>query len=199
MRVLVLFAHPALEKSRVNRRMIREVQGLPGVSFHDLYEAYPDFDVDVRREQELLTRHDLIVMQHPLYWYTVPPLVDQWKISVLAYGWAYGPGGNALRGKTWLSAITAGGGDAAYRRDGLNRYTIRELLTPLEQSVHLCGMDFLPPFVVHGTHTITPPEIDMAALDYRRALEALRDGRLDVAAARGYPRLNSHLDQFLRD
>ena len=42
-RVLVLFAHPALEKSRVNRRLIRAAQGLEGVTFHDLYEAYPDF------------------------------------------------------------------------------------------------------------------------------------------------------------
>ena len=198
MRVLLLFAHPDLEKSRVNRRMIREVQGLPGVTFHDLYEAYPDFEVDVRREQALLTRHDLVVMQHPFYWYTVPPLVNQWKIAVLTHGWAYGAGGTALRGKTWLSAITTGGSDAAYQRDGLNRFTIRELLTPLEQAVYLCGMDFLPPFVVHDTLRITPPEIESAALEYRRALEALRDGRLDVEAARGHPLLNANLDRLLR-
>lgn len=198
MRILLLFAHPALEKSRVNRRLIREVQGLLGVTFHDLYEAYPDFEVDARREQALLTAHDLIVMQHPLYWYTVPPLVNQWKISVLTHGWAYGAGGVALRGKTWLSAITTGGSDAAYQREGLNRFTIRELLTPLEQAVNLCGMDFLPPFVVHDTLRIAPPEIEAAARDYRRALEALREGRLDREAARAYPRLNSNLDSVLR-
>lgn len=197
MRILLLFAHPALEKSRVNRRLIREVQAMAGVTFHDLYEAYPDFEIDADREQALLTAHDLIVMQHPLYWYTGPPLVNQWKIAVLAYGWAYGKGGGALRGKTWLSAITTGGSDAAYQRDGLNRFTIRELLTPLEQAVHLCGMDFLPPFVVHNTLRITPAEIEGAASDYRRALEALRDGRLDREAARAQPRLNSNLDRLL--
>lgn len=199
MRVLLLFAHPALERSRVNRRLLREVQEMPGVTFHDLYETYPDFEIDAAREQALMERHDLIVMQHPLYWYTVPPLVNQWKISVLAYGWAYGEGGTALRGKTWLSAITTGGSDTAYQRDGLNRFTIRELLTPLEQAVHLCGMEFLPPFVVHGANRITPEEIEAAARDYRRALEALRDGRLDLEAARQYPRLNSNLDRILRD
>ena len=45
--VLILFAHPALEKSRVNRALVAAVQGLEGVTFNDLYEAYPDFDVDV--------------------------------------------------------------------------------------------------------------------------------------------------------
>lgn len=198
MRILLLFAHPALERSRVNRRMIREVQGLPGVTFHDLYEAYPDFEIDVSHEHALLLSHDLVVLQHPLYWYTVPPLVNQWKISVLTYGWAYGEGGTALRGKLWLSTITTGGSDAAYQRDGLNRFTIRELLTPLEQAVHLCGMDFLPPFVVHGAHRITSEEIEAAAVDYLRVLEALRDGRLDLGAARQYPRLNAHLEQVLR-
>jgi putative NADPH-quinone reductase len=37
--VLILFAHPALEKSRVHRRLVRAAQSVPGVTFHDLYEA----------------------------------------------------------------------------------------------------------------------------------------------------------------
>ena len=67
-RILVLFAHPALEKSRVNRRLVQAVRDLDGVTLHDLYEAYPDLDIDVAREQELLTLHDVIVFQHPFYW-----------------------------------------------------------------------------------------------------------------------------------
>ena len=124
----------------MNRRMIHEVRDLPGVTFHDLYEAYPDFDVDRRHEQELLSRHDLVVMQHPLYWYTVPPLVNQWKIAVLTHGWAYGAGGSALRGKSWLSAITTGGSDAAYQHGGLHRYTIRELLESARDAAVEMGM-----------------------------------------------------------
>jgi hypothetical protein len=60
-RVLILFAHPALEKSRVNRRLAAAVSGLAGVTLHDLYEAYPHFDVEVRREQRLLLEHDVLV------------------------------------------------------------------------------------------------------------------------------------------
>ena len=56
-RIRVLFAHPVLERSRVNRRLIEAIRGLDGVMVHDLYEAYPTFGINVRREQQLLTNH----------------------------------------------------------------------------------------------------------------------------------------------
>jgi glutathione-regulated potassium-efflux system ancillary protein KefG len=198
MRVLILFAHPALEKSRVNRPLAAAVRGLAGVTFHDLYETYPDFDVDVRHEQALLTEHDLIVFQHPFYWYSTPALVKQWEDLVLEHGWAYGSGGTALRGKIWLTAITTGGREAAYQHDGHNRLTIRELLAPLEQTARLCGMRFLPPFVVHGTHRLDAAGIELAAGEYRRAIEALRDGRLDLDAVEQHARLNANLAAVIK-
>jgi len=197
--VLILFAHPALEKSRVNRVLIRDVRDIRGVTLHDLYEAYPDFDIDVRREQQLLLDHDIIVFQHPLFWYSTPAILKEWQDLVLEHGWAYGREGTALRGKTFVSAITTGGRETAYQRDGYNRFTIQELLAPLEQTARLCGMDVLPSFVVHGTHGMTEEEIQRHANDWRRTLEALRDQRLDVEAARGYTRLNASLDAVLRE
>lgn len=196
-RILVLFAHPALEKSRINRRLAGAVDSLPGVTFHDLYEAYPDFDVDVRREQERLTKHDIVVLQHPFFWYSVPPLLKQWIDLVLEHGWAYGSEGKALVGKRVLSAISTGGRGAAYRRDGHNRYTMRELLAPVEQTFVLCGMQYLPPFCVHGAHGMTIEEIDEHAADYRRVVEALRDETIDLEAAAGLSRLNVDVEALL--
>lgn len=197
-RLLVLFAHPALEKSRVNRRLAAAVRELPGVTFHDLYEAYPEFNVDVAREQELLVDHDLVVLQHPFFWYSTPALVKQWEDLVLEHGWAYGSTGTALAGKRVLSVVTTGGREAAYRSDGHNRFTMRQLLAPLEQTFVLCGMEYLPPFIVHGTHRMSEQEMGAHARDYRRTLEALRDGTLDLASARGLPRLNHDLDALIR-
>lgn len=48
-RVLVPFTHPALEKPRVNRALIQGLEDMEGVTFHDLYEAYPDFDFTSQR------------------------------------------------------------------------------------------------------------------------------------------------------
>ena len=78
-KVLILFAHPALEKSRVNLRLIREVRDLPGITFHDLYETYPDFLIDVKREQKLMEDHQIIVLQHPFYWYSTPAILKEWQ------------------------------------------------------------------------------------------------------------------------
>ena len=144
-RLLILFAHPAFEKSRVNRRLVEAVRSLSGVTFHDLYEQYPDFDIDVRHEQKLLVEHDVIVMQHPLYWYSTPALLKEWQDLVLEHGWAYGGGGTALRGKLLLTATTAGGSEEAYCRTGQNSRTLRELLAPIERTAALCGMTYLPP------------------------------------------------------
>src|SRR6187402_1058580 len=99
MKTLILFAHPRLEKSRTNRALLARIPNHPDLFFNDLYEAYPDFNVDVEREKDLLIKHDVIIWQHPFFWYSCPPLLKQWIDLVLELGWAYGPNGNALKGK----------------------------------------------------------------------------------------------------
>jgi glutathione-regulated potassium-efflux system ancillary protein KefG len=146
-KTLIIFSHPALEKSRANRALIEMASVLDGVTVNDLYEEYPDFQIDVRREKELILSHQRIVWQHPFYWYSTPALMKEWFDMVLEYGWAYGKGGEALRGKRVRSVITTGGSEEAYGRQGYNRYTIDEFLRPQEQTANLCGMTFLKPLV----------------------------------------------------
>jgi glutathione-regulated potassium-efflux system ancillary protein KefG len=174
-RVLILFAHPAYEKSKVHAQLSAAVRGLPGVTFHDLYEAYPDQDVDVRREQDLLVSHDVIVFQHPFYWYSVPPLLKQWMDLVLEHGWAYGSSGMALKGKVLQVAMTAGGREMAYGPEGFNRFTFREFLTPVEATARLCRMEFREPWVIAGTHAITPEETARAAQRYAALITSLSE------------------------
>ncbi|MFT5474115.1 MAG: glutathione-regulated potassium-efflux system ancillary protein KefG [Candidatus Promineifilaceae bacterium] len=64
-KILILFAHPMPHKSRVNRRLIKAARRLDGVTVHDLYECYPEFDMDVAHEQALLQAHDIIILHHP--------------------------------------------------------------------------------------------------------------------------------------
>ena len=183
-RILLLFAHPVLEKSRVNRRLLEAVRQLDGVTVNDLYEVYPTADIDVEREQELLLAHDVIVFQHPFYWYSCPAILKEWQDLVLEHGWAYGKGGTHLRGKTTLNAITTGGPETAYHKDGYNRFTIRELLAPWDQTAHLCGMRFLAPFAVHAALKVaTDADLGSSPAAYRRLLEGLRDDRIDLDRA----------------
>ncbi len=174
-RILVLLAHPAHRRSRVNAALRDAARATEGVTLHDLYETYPDFLIDVDHEQALLLRHDVVVFQHPIYWYSSPAILKEWQDLVLEHGFAYGRAGTALAGKTMLSAVTAGGSAAAYGPQGLNRHAIAEFLRPFEATARLCRMRWLPPFIVHGTHLLGRDELVRHADAYRALLEGLRD------------------------
>lgn len=192
-KVLILFAHPALQHSRVNRKLIAGLDRLEGITFHDLYENYPDFYIDVEREQELLSEHEVIVFHHPLYWYSIPAILKEWQDLVLEHGWAYGHEGRALQNKVLFNTITTGGPERAYAADGYNHYTLRQLLAPIEQTAWLCRMTYLPPFAVHGTHLMQPELIDEYRQQYQRILKAFTRGELEVEQAAGLERLNNIL------
>ena len=197
-RILILFAHPVLERSRVNRRLLAAVRDLAGVTVHDLYEAYPTLYIDAKREQRLLVEHDVIVFQHPFYWYSCPAILKEWQDLVLEHGWAYGHGGTQLRGKITFNAITTGGPEAAYRRGGYNRFTIRELLAPWDQTAHLCGMRFLAPFTVHAAlRVVGDDDVAQPRAAYRQLIEALRDERIDLDRAATVENLAASLPSLL--
>ncbi|HSN31906.1 MAG TPA: NAD(P)H-dependent oxidoreductase [Ideonella sp.] len=169
--VVVIAAHPHLEHSRVNRALLAAASALPArdVEVRELYALYPDYLIDVGAEQARLAQARLVVWQHPIQWYGMPALMKLWLDEVFAFGWAYGPGGEALRGKDlWLVAST-GGTEAAYHPSGYNRYFFDAFLPPYEQAATLCGMRFPPPLVLHGAH-----RVDDATLDAHARLYASR-------------------------
>jgi putative NADPH-quinone reductase len=187
MKVLVLFAHPAQRKSSINVAMAREAQRLEGVTFVDLYAEYPRFSVDVDREQNRLLSHDVIVFQFPVFWYSTPALLKQWQDLVLEYGFAYGPRGQLLAGKQVLACVTTGGSRADYSAEGGNRRAFEQFLFPLEQTANLCGMTFLPPFVLHSANHLDAADAQSHIEAYPTLLAALRDDKFDLAEASRFP------------
>lgn len=161
--ILVLTAHPHLEHSRVNRALMDAAAAVDRTEVRDLYALYPDYLIDVAAEQRALAQARLVVWQHPIQWYHMPPLMKLWVDEVLGFGWAYGHGGHALQGKDlWLVAST-GGPESSYRPTDYNRYHFDAFLPPYEQTAALCGMRFLPPLVLHGAHRVTHAELDAHA------------------------------------
>ena len=177
-KVLIIFVHPRLEKSRVNRTLLKYIPKRNNITFHDLYEHYPDFNIDIEHEKKLLTEHKVIVWQHPFYWYSAPALLKQWMDMVLEFEWAYGSNGAALKDKVAMNVVTAGGARESYSRMGYNSYTIKEFLQPFEQTARLCKMIYLPPFTVQSTHRLTDDDLENYANQYDILLQKLSSGSL---------------------
>lgn len=167
----MLFAHPTLEQSVVNKRLVKRLRELDGVSVRDLYELYPDFDIPVKVEQAALERHDIIIWLHPIYWYSAPPIIKQWIDLVLLHDWAYGIKGVALKGKLIFNMVTTGATIASYQTDGHHGHPLPDFLLPYKQTALLCQMEYLPPYVIDGAFT---HDIDTLKGDIERAVEHIR-------------------------
>jgi glutathione-regulated potassium-efflux system ancillary protein KefG len=190
-KILVLFAHPVLEKSRVNKYLIEGLEDIDGLTFHDLYENYPALDIDVAKEQELLLNHNVVVFHHPFYWYSTPAIIKEWQDLVLTHGWAYGSQGVALKGKYMMNVVTTGGSASAYEEGGHNNFTMREFLAPMEQTANLCKMIFLPPFTVHGTLSISSKELEEHKKKLFELYHQIIMGKIDLMKSTPLPRINS--------
>ncbi len=196
-KILILFAHPRYEKSRANKALLDGLRDQQFITVHDLYENYPDFNIDVAREQALLLDHQIIVWHNPFFLYGAPAMIKQWVDLVLEHGWAHGEGADNLANKQVFSAITTGGTRSSYSHGGFNRYTIPELLRPLEQVSNLCRMTWLPPFAVQGTYRLTDAMLEDYADQYRQVLAELAQSP-SLEGIRKYAFLNDWIAELGR-
>lgn len=173
--IYVIAAHPAWRESHVNRPMMQAAVALPRVVVQDLYSSYHDYAINVAAEQAALARARLVVLLHPIQWYSMPALQKLWLDDVLTYGWAYGDGRSALQGKDlWLVAST-GGDEASYHPQGYNRYFFEAFLPPYEQTDALCSMRFLPPLILHGAPSASMQTVAWHADTFRQSLQSYPD------------------------
>ncbi len=163
-RIYIVATHPHWRESRVNRRLLAAARDMAGqnasIEVNDLHASYSDFSIDIEAEQQRLAHADLLVLLHPIQWYSMPPLQKLWLDDVLSYGWAYGTGGTALHGKDMWLVATTGGPAESYHPASYNRYFFDAFLPPYEQTAALCGMRFLPPLVLHGARSASNAEVD---------------------------------------
>lgn len=168
--LLILYAHPQHARSRANRALLDAVRDLPGVEVHSLYDQYPDFSIDVAAEQALLARAHTLVWQHPTYWYGVPALLTLWFEQVLTRGWAFGAGGTALHGKRVLWATTTGDLADQHEAGQLDGLPLDGFAPHLKFTAQYCGLQWLPPFVVHRAHRLAPDAMAQRVAEYRQRL-----------------------------
>jgi NAD(P)H dehydrogenase (quinone) len=127
---------------------------------HDGFEAKA-LTPDVLAEQEKLLWADMLILQFPLWWFTMPAILKGWVDRVFSYGFAYGVGEHNDRhwgdrygegtfaGKRAMVITTVGGWEPHYSPRGING-PIDDLLFPIHHGILFYpGYSVLPPFVIY--------------------------------------------------
>ncbi len=180
-KILINLFHPNMEQSRGNKALIEAAEDLPNVTIRDMYEEYPDFQINAASEQSILTAHDVIIFQHPLYWLSGPALLKQWMDTVLEKGFAFPPGkGDKLAGKTWQTVLTVGGPEEGYTKEGPFKADFEDIMIPFRLSSMYCSMKWNPVFAVCAVmaeddpymRAITEEELQVKTAEYRALLES---------------------------
>ena len=197
-KVLVLYAHPSQHRSEVNQPMFDSAGDIADVTLVDLYQQYPTYQIDIEREQQRLREHDVVVFHFPLYWYSTPSILKEWQDLVLEYGFAYGHDGNALHGKQFICAVSAGGAEKAYQTEGYNHYPIEDLLRPLEQMASLTGMHYLPPLALFGARTaVEEGRIPQHIQRWKTLLALLKTNALENQSIKDHSELTRFIDKHI--
>lgn len=130
MKTLILLAHPNIHQSVVHKRWLEEVKQYQNdFTVHDIYAEYPDWDINVKREQQLIEAHDELIIQFPFFWFSCPPLLKKWQDEVISGGWAF-RGGKSFQDRRVRLVVSAGMRKDAYSHAGFMSCTLDELLLP---------------------------------------------------------------------
>ncbi|MDE6801210.1 MAG: NAD(P)H-dependent oxidoreductase [Muribaculaceae bacterium] len=162
-KILVISGHPDHKSSMANRAILDEFHRLvPEAEIVSLDAIYPDFNIDVEREQRRLVEADTVVFEFPFWWYSAPSLMHRYFELVLSHGFAYGSAGTALHGKKVMFSFTAGAPEAAYAPDGYQHYDIDAFIPQFHALANLCGFIWQEPIVSFGMMLLNPDDKDAA-------------------------------------
>jgi len=126
MKTLIILAHPGIQNSVINKRLLQEALKEPQhFSVHDLTQVYGGGDIDAAREQELIRAHDALVLQFPLHNFSCPPILKSWIDAVMTRS-------DGIAGRKVALAVTAGIKKSDYCPQGRYHFSLREVLTPFE-------------------------------------------------------------------
>lgn len=172
-KILILFAHPLYEKSRVNQIINNYIPDSEYITFNDLYEEYPDFEIDTNREQDLILNHDIIIWQHPFYWYSCPALLKQWMDMVLHFETENDLDIHQLKGKAVFQVMSIGPQNHSYLDNRPDDRDTLDYLLPFQKTVEFSNMQYLPPYMVRIDKMNSLVDIHKKGRNYGYILEAL--------------------------
>ena len=142
---------------------------------------------DVKAEQEKLLWADTVILQFPLWWFTMPAILKGWVDRVYACGFAYGVGEHSdsrwgdrygegvMAGTRAMLIVTTGGWPEHYSARGING-PIDDLLFPIHHGILFYpGFTVLPPFVAYRADRTDDAKFALLEKDLRMRMSTLTE------------------------
>lgn len=174
MKTLVVVSHPYPDQSNVIKSLQQTAEKMPGITVRNLETLY-GHDLggfDLAAEQQAHAEADRIVYMFPIHWFNLTPMLKAYLNHVWSYGWAFGPGGTALKDKEMLAVVSAGATEHTYSAEGLIQSSMDEVLTPMKASALYVGMQYLPPLAFYGAMGVGEGTLDAFGSSFVERLNA---------------------------
>lgn len=145
MKTLILVAHPDIKHSGTQQFLRHQLPISDEITWQEL-PAIGEI-LDIVKHQELIRRHDRIIFQFPLHWYSFPVNLRHWQDEVLTREFAYGNNAN-IGNKEFGVVVSLGEPVEEYQAGGREQFTLSEILKPLQAMAHKVGWDYRKPLVI---------------------------------------------------
>lgn len=152
------------------------------------------FSDDIAAELDKLMWCDGLILQFPLYWFSLPAIIKGWIDRVFVNGVVYGGGKwydrGGLKGRRAMLAFSTGCYPSMCGPDGING-DMDIILWPIQNGIlRFAGMDVLPPFIAWSVAYKTDEERQRMLADYADHLK-----RIDTMASLDF----HHRDDFTKE
>lgn len=134
---------------------------------------------DVAAEQEKVRWSDAVVLQFPMWWFSVPAILKGWIDRVFTNGFAHGPAvpppysEGALAGRRALVSVTIGARESAFSDRGIHG-RLADVLHPVQHGLFwFTGMAPLEPFAMYDAVDVSQDRFAAAQREYGRRLDGL--------------------------
>lgn len=172
MTTLVITSHPYPSQSRVISSLQQIAEDLPQVTVRNLESLYGQqlSGYDLIAEHQAYEAAERIIYLFPIHWFNLTPMLKAHLNEVWTYGWAFGPEGQALRGKRMQVVVSTGATQHTLSHQGLVQSTVEDMLTPMKASALYVGMDYLAPMVFHDAVSASAEMIEAFQTRFRDVL-----------------------------
>jgi NAD(P)H dehydrogenase (quinone) len=135
------------------------------------------FAADVQAELDKLLAADFLLLQFPMWWFSMPAILKGWIDRVFAFGAVYDFGrtweNGVFAGRKAMLSITASAPEVAFKPDGRNG-DMERVLWPIHAGIlALCGYSVLPPFIAHGIPFVGEDAMTAELERFRQRLQSI--------------------------